>query len=252
MSQGEQPSGGRRAWLAALAPPARAAGLLARLARAYARAVGPERGLKFALILDNLVYGLAGALSEAHGGGQHSKRRHLDYAGFFAARLAPGERVLDLGCGDGALARELAERAGAVVVGVDLDPRRVEQAAARHPHSRVTYHLGDVRGELPPGPFHTVVLSNVLEHLPGRVEFLRELMARVRPARLLLRVPLFERDWRVPLKEELGVEWRLDLTHEVEYTQESFAGELAAAGLTVSHQEVRWGEIWAEAVPRDA
>jgi hypothetical protein len=33
-----------------------------------------------------------------------------------------------------------------------------------------------------------------------------------------------------------------------EYTLESFAREMADAGLIISHQEVRWGEIWAEAV----
>lgn len=54
------------------------------------------------------------------------------------------------------------------------------------------------------------------------------------------------------LKRELGVEWRLDPTHETEYTLESFAEELAAASLRITHQEVRWGEIWAEAIPDDS
>jgi len=66
---------------------------------------------------------------------------------------------------------------------------------------------------------------------------------------MLIRVPLFERDWRVPLKRELGVEWRLDSTHMTEYTLESFAEEIAGAGLSIIHQEVRWGEIWAEVRP---
>ena len=49
-----------------------------------------------------------------------------------------------------------------------------------------------------------------------------------------------------PSADELGVEWRLDQTHETEYTLESFAEEMAAAGLHITHQQVRWGEIWAE------
>jgi hypothetical protein len=61
-------------------------------------------------------------------------------------------------------------------------------------------------------------------------------------------VPLFERDWRVPLKQELGIDYRLDPTHCTEYTLESFASEMKDAGLKVTYQEVRWGEIWAEAV----
>ena len=66
---------------------------------------------------------------------------------------------------------------------------------------------------------------------------------------LLIRVPLFERDWRIPLRRELGVEYRLDPTHETEYTLESFAAEMHEAGLRVTHQEVRWGEVWAECEP---
>jgi hypothetical protein len=63
---------------------------------------------------------------------------------------------------------------------------------------------------------------------------------------MLIRVPLFERAWEVPLRKELGLEWRSDATHETEYTEESFAQEMDAAQLTLVHQEIRWGEIWAQ------
>ena len=51
----------------------------------------------------------------------------------------------------------------------------------------------------------------------------------------------------MPLKKEMGVEYRLDDTHYIEYTQEEFFSELANAGLAVESYQVRWGEIWAEA-----
>ena len=50
----------------------------------------------------------------------------------------------------------------------------------------------------------------------------------------------------MPLKKELGVEWRLDPTHETEYTLETFAEEMSAANFRIDHLEVRWGEIWSE------
>jgi len=42
----------------------------------------------------------------------------------------PGERILDLGCGDGALTRELV-RSGAAVVGIDASASQIEAARAR-------------------------------------------------------------------------------------------------------------------------
>jgi len=36
----------------------------------------------------------------------------------------------------------------------------------------------------------------------------------------------------VPLKQELKVEWRLDPTHEVEYSLESFQEEIDFCGFT--------------------
>ena len=61
---------------------------------------------------------------------------------------------------------------------------------------------------------------------------------------------LFEREWRVPLKRELGVAWKLDPTHQTEYSIESFAEEMNEAGIGIKYQEVRWGEIWAVVVPK--
>lgn len=40
-----------------------------------------------------------------------------------------------------------------------------------------------------------------------------------------------------------------DPDHRLEYTLESFAGEMRSAGLVVRHLVVRWGDIWAEVVP---
>lgn len=48
----------------------------------------------------------------------------------------PGERILDLGCGEGALTAVLAE-AGAEVVGVDASPELVEAAQARGVDARL-------------------------------------------------------------------------------------------------------------------
>ena len=48
----------------------------------------------------------------------------------------PGERILDLGCGDGALTRRIAD-AGAAVVGIDSSPEQVSAARKRGLDARV-------------------------------------------------------------------------------------------------------------------
>lgn len=66
----------------------------------------------------------------------------------------------------------------------------------------------------------------------------------------MIRIPCFDRDWLVPLRKELGLDWRSDSTHETEYTLGEFDAELATAGLTREETILRWGEIWAVAVAR--
>lgn len=210
----------------------------------------PDQSLRFLFRLDQWLYYLEGQMAIAYGGGIHTKHRHIRYHDFFIARISPGERILDVGCNNGALSYDIAERAGAYVVGVEIRPDNLHKAREIHPHPRIEYRLGNVLTDLAKEPFDVIVLSNVLEHLSERPEFLRHIQHLTNPSRFLIRVPMFERDWRVPLKRELGVEWRLDPTHETEYTLESFAEEMEAANLEVIHQEVRWGEIWAELKPK--
>ena len=172
----------------------------------------------------------------------------MRYHDFFVNRLSSGEKVIDIGCGNGALAYDMAALGGALVMGVELNESSLVEAKKRYSHERVQYVRGDVLKDLPDKSFDVAVMSNVLEHLPNRVEFLRAAQERLMPKRWLIRVPLYERDWRVPLMDELGVDYRLDSTHYTEYTQESFAQELNQAGLEIIYQEMRWGEIWCEAM----
>ena len=141
-------------------------------------------------------------------------------------------------------------RAGAIVTGIDLVEENISTARKRFGHQNVTYIVGDVNGGLPERTFDTVVLSNVLEHLQDRVDFLRSVQRGVKPKRWLIRIPMYERAWRVSLMEELGVDYRLDATHCVEHTREEFVAELGQAGLKLLNSEHVWGEIWSEVVPQ--
>jgi len=222
--------------------------LIYQLVSAKADRMPSAEALRFLFRLDTVLYSLEGQKAIDYDGGTHTKHRHTRYHDFFIKNIRPAERILDIGCGIGALTYDVAEKSQAHVTAIDLNPENIAKASQRYSHPRVRYVVGDVLQELPNGPFDVIILSNVLEHQKERSAFLRHIQRVVCPSRFLIRVPLFERDWRVPLKKELGVEWRLDSTHETEYTLESFAEEIAEAKLTITHQEIRWSEIWAEAV----
>lgn len=196
------------------------------------------------------VYGRLDQAAIAYDGGIHVKHRLTGYHDFFVQRVRPGERVLDVGSGKGELAHDLVVRAGASVVGIDHDPSHLAFARSRFRHDRLELREGDVREALPEGHFDVVVLSNVLEHLENRPELLRALVASATPSRLLFRVPVYARDWTVPLKREVGLSSYWDPDHEIEYDPETFRAELAEAGLEVRELVLRWGEIWAVAEPR--
>ncbi|MBI5164727.1 MAG: class I SAM-dependent methyltransferase [Magnetospirillum sp.] len=222
--------------------------IIAALLAKRAAQLPADEALRFLLGLDNVLYALSGRYAVAYGAGNHVKQRVTRYFDFFLARCHPDERVFDVGCGSGALAHALAER-GCRLVAIDFSSAKIDHARAHHAHPRIQWLVGDATtAEI--GSCDVVVLSNVLEHVAERVDLLSRLIARSGARRFLIRVPLVERDWRVPIKRELGIEWRLDLTHHTEYTLESFGEEMAAANLAITHLEVRWGEIWAEVEPQ--
>ena len=211
----------------------------------FQKRLAPDERVRFLANLEQRVYVMEGEAAVAAEGGLHPKHRYLDFHGWFVDRLESGERVIDLGCGVGALARAMADRAH--VTGIDWDADNLAEARERS-SSAMEFIKGDITTKRASGSYDTVVLSNVLEHITDRPERLRMWRAWYEPKRFLIRVPAFDREWRVPWKKELGVEWRLDTTHETEYTLAQLEEELVAAGLDMVHSTTRWGEFWVEAV----
>lgn len=208
----------------------------------------PKEALEFLFEIDNRLYSMQGKAARAYGKGIHTKHRHLKYHDFFVKNIKTGERVLDIGSGIGYMCDDIARKVPSVqVVGLELNKDNISFAREHYQRPNLKFIQVDSRKELPDGKFDVVTLSNVLEHIEQRVELLKKIRTQVKPKRFIIRVPLFERDWRVPLKKELGIDYRLDSSHFIEYTQEGFCEELRQAGLKATHLEVRWGEIWSVA-----
>ena len=199
--------------------------------------------LKIILRAHSFTYSWAGRLStKVEGSGLHPKHRIMNYHQFFVDNVGENDTVLDIGCGNGALTYDVAQKAKKVV-GIDLNEQNITSARNKFPRENIEYIHGNALTDLPNEKFDVIILSNVLEHIDKRVEFLTSLK-KLAPI-FLIRVPMLNRSWIDVYKKELGLEYRLDKTHFIEYTFVGFKEELGKAGLRVSDYSIQFGEIWA-------
>ncbi|MFC1548346.1 class I SAM-dependent methyltransferase [Candidatus Omnitrophota bacterium] len=195
-------------------------------------------------------YKLVGGFAAASEKGLHPKHRLTRYHDFFVENVSVADSVLDVGCGNAALLKDVILKTKAPAVGVDISRENVLLAKNRTldlPDVNIIH--GDIFDYDEKRSFDAILLSNVLEHMRNRIELLTMLNERFSPKKLLIRVPMYEREWLVPYKKEIGVEWRLDNTHVVEYTEDMLRNELKESGMKIDKVFFRWGEIWAVAMP---
>ncbi len=225
--------------------------LLFGLATLESRIGAPEDSLRRLFALQDDIERLINERAMALGNGVHPKHRLMRYHDFFVERIPAGSRVLDIGCGYGAVARSIARRVANVeVTGIDMYEMLIAQAQAADNPANLTFLVVDALDALPDCAWDTVVLSNILEHIDERVAFLTRLRTALTPQQILIRVPLFERNWQIPMRRELGVNYFSDRTHHIEHRLDEFDQEIAAAGLKIRERLTPWGEIWATCQPR--
>ncbi len=92
-----------------------------------------------------------------------------------AEMVAPGSRVLDIGCGDGALIADLVARLGCDARGLEIDMRLTSEAIARG----LSVMQGDADSDLahyPDDAFDYVVLSRTLQAVARPRDVLRQML----------------------------------------------------------------------------
>jgi SAM-dependent methyltransferase len=108
---------------------------------------------------------------------------------FLLDRIAAGERVLDIGCGEGWFASEL-NRAGVSVVALDVAAEPLRRARARVPGLDARLIDADEPWPLPDASFDAVWAGETLEHVADSAGWLSQARRVLRPGgRLLLSTP---------------------------------------------------------------
>lgn len=111
------------------------------------------------------------------------------------ARLGPNARVLEIGCGTGAIARIMAKWPGiGEVVGVDPSPDLLSRARyLSSAYANLSYQVADGRElGLPPASFDGVVVHRVLSHVPQPERVVAEALRVLRSGGKLV---VFEGDY---------------------------------------------------------
>ena len=159
-----------------------------------------------------------------------------------ASWVQPGERVLDLGCGDGSLLKRLIEERGAAGYGVELEGAAVLAAIAND----INVIQGDLEQGLAgfdDGTFNHVVLSRTLQTVRHTERILGEMLRVGREA--VVSFPNFAY-WknrmavmggRMPVSEDLPYEW-FDTPNLRFFTLLDFEALCTKMGLVIRERQV--------------
>jgi SAM-dependent methyltransferase len=211
----------------------------------------PKKDLILLLNIKDEIEKIINNRALAYGEGEHPKHKLTEYHQFFINNIFDGESVIDIGCGYGSVSRSIAKaKSNSKILGIDNDKTRLQQALESENPSNLQFIYGDAIQYPFKENWDVVVLSNVLEHIESRVEFLLSLLnSNIKAKRFLIRVPCYERDWQVPLRDHFGVNYFTDSDHKIEHKLLEFCNEINQAKLEISKIITNWGEIWAVCIP---
>jgi 2-polyprenyl-3-methyl-5-hydroxy-6-metoxy-1,4-benzoquinol methylase len=104
-------------------------------------------------------------------------------------KIGGRDRVLDVGCGDGALSGLIAMRLAAQIEGVDVTPLSIELARAEFAKRGLSGRFQEIDGYAYPfeaASFAAVVCSEVIEHVQKPAEMLMEMWRVLAPGGVLV------------------------------------------------------------------
>jgi cyclopropane fatty-acyl-phospholipid synthase-like methyltransferase len=148
--------------------------------------------------------------------------------------LQAGQRLLDVGCGTGQPAVQMAQKSGAYVTGITVSQSQVAAATARAQEAgmtdRVTFELVNAM-EMPyaDGTFDAAWAFESIFHMPSRVQVFREMARVVRPGGRVVVADFVTT--RPMTEEEIQIVYPAFAVSEVGSLND-YINDLKAAGLT--------------------
>ncbi len=160
--------------------------------------------------------------------GAFRRAYHERLTAVYSALIPPGSKVLELGCGSGALLAAVRPSRG---VGIDFSPKMLEQARRRHPelalHCADVHQMDEILGD---ERFDFIILSDILNDLWDVQAVLQAVARHCHPGSRIV-INLYSRLWQ----GILGAAQALKLANPVMLqnwlTREDVTGLLRLAGL---------------------
>jgi SAM-dependent methyltransferase len=167
---------------------------------------------------------------EADGWYYHKYLRHI-----YSRQVPAGHRVLELGCGGGALLAALKPSFG---LGIDFSPYAVQLAGTRHPH--LSFEVADAEGFSYQGePFDYIILSDLVNDLWDVQAMLTHLRRHCHPrTRIILNI--YSKLWQLPLQWARRLGLARPLLAQNWLTSEDVQNLMQLAGLEVLRS---WPEV---------
>lgn len=156
-----------------------------------------------------------------------------------------GQLTLDVGCGNGVVAKAVAERTGGPVVGIDVSGECVRYATKHNAHPGVEYRQDALEDFNPTAPLGLVTMYEVIEHVDDPQAVLRRVRDWLLPgAHVILSTPnrssLNRRIKTLPGVRSLYTRLsghspdRAQVGHVEEYRFDEMTGFVRSAGLELT------------------